>query len=109
MRNPYIDTRAWVVMSQSREEMLAAWENSRKKPRETEMPQRFYEVRKRPSPRRAHSVGGITPMGEAVMARDLGLDTKAAKPLDEPEIKYSWVPDGEPGSYEGRRYPQPED
>jgi len=81
-------------MSQSKEEMLAAWEASRTKPREVEMPQRFYEVRKRPSPRRAYSVGGITPMGEAIMARDLGLDEKRADPPSLAHLDlYAWAED----------------
>jgi hypothetical protein len=97
-------------MSQTMDEMLAAWEISRSKPREADMPQRFFEVRKRPSPRPRHSIGGITPMGEAIMARDLGLDEKSADPPSLAHLDlFAWVPTGEPGSYEGRRYRLPED
>ena len=44
-------------------------------------------------------------------ARDLGLDEKNADPLpvvDLPwaELNPAWVPNGEPGSYHGRREPQ---
>jgi len=39
-------------------------------------------VRKRPTGRKIHSTGGITPEGEALMARDLGLDVKNAKPME---------------------------
>jgi len=91
-------------MSQNINEMLAAWEKSRAEPTSTPLPQRFYDVRKRATPRKIHSSGGLTPEGEAMLARKLGLDKKRAKllvPDDEP--KYAWVPDGEPGSYKGSR------
>ncbi len=43
-------------------------------------------------------------------ARDLGLDKENADPIIKMvEIgQMSWVPTGEPGSYEGRRYSQPD-
>jgi hypothetical protein len=94
-------------MSQdSIKEMLAAWEKSRAEPANTPLPQRFYDVRKRPTGKPRISTGGITPQGEALRAKELGLDEKTADPLrhsviGEPE--YAWVPDGEPGSYKGSR------
>ncbi len=64
-------------MSQNLKEMLKAWENGKKKS-EVKLPTRFYELRKRRTPRRRHSIGGITPIGEAILARDLGLDEEHA-------------------------------
>ena len=92
------------------EEMLRAWEASCSKPASTPLPQRFYDVRKRATPRRRVRKSALTPMGEAVMARDLGLDKKNADPIIKMvEVgQMSWVPTGEPGSYEGRRYSQPD-
>ena len=69
-------------MSQTIEEMLSAWKRSSEKPASTPLPKRFYDVRKRPTGRKIYSEGGITPEGEALMARDLGLDEKIAKPLE---------------------------
>ena len=66
-------------MSQNLKEMLKAWEDG-KKESEVKLPSRFYDVRKRRTPRRRVSNGGITPMGEAILARDLGLDKKRAEP-----------------------------
>jgi len=66
-------------MSQSIKEMLVAWKKSRAEPARTPLPQRFYDVRKRPTGRPRISTGGITPEGEAILARDLGLDQKNAK------------------------------
>ena len=66
-------------MSQNLKEMLKAWEDGKKKS-EVKLPRRFYELRKRRTPRRRHSIGGITPIGEAILARDLGLDKKRAEP-----------------------------
>jgi len=66
-------------MSQSIKEMLVAWKKSRAEPANTPLPQRFYDVRKRPTGRPRISTGGITPEGEALLARDLGLDKKNAK------------------------------
>ena len=66
-------------MSQSIKEMLVAWKKSRAEPANTPLPQCFYDVRKRPTGRPRISTGGITPEGEALLARDLGLDKKNAK------------------------------
>ena len=66
-------------MSQNLKEMLKAWEDGKKKS-EVKLPSIFYDVRKRRTPRPRHSTGGITPEGEALMARDLGLDKQRAKP-----------------------------
>ena len=63
--------------------MLAAWEKSRAEPASTPLPKRFYDVRKRPTGRKHLSTGGITPLGEAVLARELGLDEKIADPIVE--------------------------
>ena len=101
-------------MSQTLDEMLGAWKKAHDKQiyeGTPELPPRFYEQRKRRTPRRTVSKSALTPMGEAVLARDLGLDAKNADPLpvvDLPwaELNPAWVPDGEPGSYEGRREPQ---
>ena len=67
-------------MSQTIEEMLSAWKLSCEKPASTPLPKRFYDVRKRATGRKIYSEGGITPEGEALMARDLGLDKKNADP-----------------------------
>jgi len=89
--------------------MLAAWEESRAEPASTPLPQRFYDVRKRPTGKPRISTGGITPEGEAMLARDLGLDEKRADPPSLAHLDlHAWVPTGEPGSYEGRRYSQPD-
>ena len=90
-------------MSQSMKEMLAAWEKSRAEPASAPLPTRFYDVRKRPTGKPRLSTGGITPEGEAILARDLGLDKKKADPIVTDEPKYAWVPNGEPGSYKGSR------
>jgi len=90
-------------MGQNINEMLAAWEKSRAEPASTPLPQRFYDVRKRATPRKIHSSGGLTPEGEAMLAREMGLDKKSADPIVTDEPKYAWVPDGEPGSYKGSR------
>jgi hypothetical protein len=70
-------------MSQSIKEMLASWEKSRAEPVSTPLPRRFYDVRKRPTGIPRKSTGGITPIGEAVLARNLGLDKKNADPITE--------------------------
>ena len=62
-------------------EMLEAWEDGKKKS-EVKLPTRFYELRKRRTPIPRISSGGITPEGEAMMARDLGLDKKNADPME---------------------------
>jgi hypothetical protein len=59
--------------------MLEAWEDGKKKSI-IKLPTRFYELRKMRTPRPRISSGGITPEGEAMMARDLGLDKQRAKP-----------------------------
>ena len=61
-------------------EMLEAWKDGKKKS-EVKLPTRFYELRKRRTPIPRISSGGITPEGEAMMARDLGLDKKNADPI----------------------------
>ena len=68
-------------MSQTIKEMLASWENSRAKPTSTPLPERFYDVRKRPSGRPRKRGHDLTPMGEALRCRELGLDRRTAKPL----------------------------
>jgi hypothetical protein len=68
-------------MSQSMEEMLAAWEKSRAEPASTPLPVRFYDVRKKRTGIPRKSTGGITPEGEAILARELGLDEKIADPI----------------------------
>ena len=68
-------------MSQSIKEMLAHWEKSKAEPVSTPLPERFYDVRKQRTRRPRKSKGGITPEGEAMMARDLGLDMRNAKPI----------------------------
>ena len=94
-------------MSQKIEETLAAWEKSCAEKSTVELPTRFYDVRKRATPRKIHSVGGMTPEGEALRAAELGLDKKCADPPSLAHLDlHAWVPDGEPGSYEGRREPQ---
>ena len=70
-------------MSQDLTEMMKAWEKSREKEMKesVELPTRFYDVRKRPSPTRAR-IGrfhGITPEGEAMYCAKLGLDKKVAR------------------------------
>ena len=60
-------------------EMLEAWEDGKEKSK-VKLPTRFYELRKRRTPKPRHSIGGMTPEGEAIMARDLGLDKKRAEP-----------------------------
>ena len=62
--------------------MLEAWEDGKKKS-EVKLPTRFYELRKRRTPIPRISSGGITPIGEAIMARDLGLEKKNADPMEE--------------------------
>jgi len=94
-------------MSQTLDEMLGAWEKSQAESASAALPPRFYEQRKRRTPRPRHSTGGITPEGEAVLARELGLDEKCADPPSLAHLDiHAWVPDGEPGSYHGRREPQ---
>jgi len=68
-------------MSQSIKEMLKAWEQSRKNPSTTPLPERFYDVRKRPTSKPRIKGHGLTPMGEALRCRELGLDKKIAKEI----------------------------
>ena len=68
-------------MSQSIDEMLASWEKSRDKPASTPLPRRFYDVRKRTTGRPRIKGHGLTPIGEALRCKELGLDKKIAKPL----------------------------
>jgi hypothetical protein len=68
-------------MSQSIDEMLASWKKSCDKPASTPLPSRFYDVRSRPTGRTRIKGHGLTPMGEAMRCRELGLDKKTAKPL----------------------------
>ena len=70
-------------MSQSIKEMLRAWEQSRKNPSSTPLPERFYDVRKRPTGKPRMRGHGLTPMGEALRCRELGLDKKIAKPMED--------------------------
>ena len=97
-------------MSQTLDEMLGAWKKAHDKQiyeGTPELPPRFYEQRKRRTPRPRHSVGGMTPEGEALRAAELGLDEKRADPPSLAHLDiHAWVPTGEPGSYEGRREPQ---
>ena len=69
-------------MSQSLKEMLASWEKSREKPASTPLPRRFYDERKRPTGKPRIRGHGLTPMGEALRCRELGLDKKLAKPME---------------------------
>ena len=65
-------------------EMLEAWEKSRAEQKESWIDKsRFYDLRKRPTGRPRDMRNSITPIGEAVLARDLGLDQKNADPMDE--------------------------
>ncbi len=65
-------------------EMLEAWEKSRAEQKESWIDKsRFYDLRKRPTGRPRDTRSSITPIGEAVLARDLGLDQKNADPMDE--------------------------
>ena len=63
-------------------EMLEAWEDG-KKESEVKLPTRFYELRKRRTPKPRHSIGGTTPEGEALLAAELGLDKKNADPMED--------------------------
>ena len=64
-------------------EMLEAWEKSRAEQKKTwDDKSRFYDLRKRPTGRRIHSEGGMTPEGEALRAKELGLDEEIADPME---------------------------
>ena len=67
-------------MSQSIKEMLAHWEKSQAKPKSTPLPPRFFDVRKKRTGIPRKSIGGMTPEGEALRAKELGLDEKVADP-----------------------------
>ena len=65
-------------------EMLKAWKKScEKEDTGWTDKSRFYDMRKRPTGRPRDTRNSITPIGEAVLARDLGLDQKNADPMDE--------------------------
>ena len=68
-------------MSETLKEMLRAWEQSRKNPSNTPLPERFYDVRKRPTSKPRIKGHGLTPMGEAMRGRELGLDKKISKEI----------------------------
>ena len=70
-------------MSQSIKEMLVAWKKSRDEPASTPLPPRFYDVRKKRTGIPRKSTGGMTPEGEALRAKELGLDKKTADPITE--------------------------
>ena len=64
-------------------EMLKAWEKScAKEDAGWRDKSRFYDLRKRPTGRRIHSEGGMTPEGEALRAKELGLDEEIADPME---------------------------
>ena len=66
-------------------EMMKAWEHSVRKAKESESwedKSRFYDMRKRPTGRKIHSEGGMTPEGEALRAAELGLDKENAEPME---------------------------
>jgi hypothetical protein len=62
--------------------MMSGTHNAVYERRETPLPKRFYDVRKKPTGKPRHSVGGMTPMGEALRAKELGLDMRKAKPME---------------------------
>ena len=65
-------------------EMMKAWKKScEKEDAGWTDKSRFYDLRKRPTNRPRHSEGGMTPVGEALRAAELGLDQKNAEPMDE--------------------------
>jgi hypothetical protein len=68
-------------MSETLKEMLRAWEQSRKNPSNTPLPERFYDVRKRPTGKPKMKGHSFTPIGEALRCRELGLDKKIAKEI----------------------------
>ena len=73
--------------------MLASWEKSRDNTSSTPLPQRFYDVRKRPTGKPRIRGHGLTPMGEALRCQRRGLDKKHAKPMADP-LRHSQI--GEP-------------
>ncbi len=65
-------------------EMLKAWKKScEKEDTGWTDKSRFYDMRKRPTGRARVSGHGLTPEGEALRAKELGLDEKIAEPMDE--------------------------
>ena len=64
-------------------EMLKAWKKScEKEDTGWTDKSRFYDMRKRPTGRKIHSEGGMTPEGEALRAAELGLDKENAEPME---------------------------
>ena len=63
--------------------MLKAWEKGQKETETVKLPTRFYEMRKRRTPKPRHSVGGVNPEGEGLLDQDLGLDKKIADPKED--------------------------
>ena len=64
-------------------EMMKAWKKScEKEDAGWTDKSRFYDLRKRPTGRRIHSEGGMTPEGEALRAKELGLDEEIADPME---------------------------
>ena len=71
-------------MSQNMSEMMKAWKKScEKEDAGWTDKSRFYDLRKRPTGRRIHSEGGMTPEGEALRAKELGLDEEIADPMED--------------------------
>ena len=65
-------------------EMMKAWKKScEKEDAGWTDKSRFYDLRKRPTGRRIHSEGGMTPEGEALRAKELGLDEEIADPMED--------------------------
>ena len=63
-------------------EMMKAWKKScEKEDAGWTDKSRFYDLRKRPTGRKIHSEGGMTPEGEALRAKELGLDEEIADPM----------------------------
>ena len=82
--NLYIGPCPCLSMSQNMSEMLEAWEKSRAEQKKTwDDKSRFYDLRKRPTGRKIHSEGGMTPEGEALYAMREGWDQENAEPMDE--------------------------
>ena len=70
-------------MSQTIEEMLASWEESRARKDTVKLPTRFYDMRKRPTGRPRMKGHNLTPIGEAVYAEKEGWDNEIADPMEE--------------------------
>ena len=55
-------------------DVLNYWlKQTQKNQKETPLPKRFYDERKRPSPKRRHHISGTTPQGEQIKAQKMGL------------------------------------